>query len=174
MVDDVLAVAKCSKESLEVNTYVNAQIELKKLKFHRPDKDGKTKCHVIHVGPKNPLCPQLQVHGTPMKKVTEDTYLGDIISEDGKHTKTLQSRISRGLGIINQIMNVLKNVSFGKHFFKIAILLRDSLFLNGILTNMDIWYSFGKKQVKQLEDLDLILLRKFLNTPFSVPSEAVY
>ena len=35
---------------IAVNTYINAQIELKKLSFHTPDENGKSKCHVIHVG----------------------------------------------------------------------------------------------------------------------------
>ena len=55
MVDDILAVARCSKESLEVNTYINAQIELKKLTFYTTDKKGKSKCNVMHVGKKNHL-----------------------------------------------------------------------------------------------------------------------
>ena len=31
-----------------------------------------------------------------------------------------------------------------------------------------------KAEIKQLEDLDLSLLRNFLNTPCTVPAEAVY
>ena len=71
MVDDILAVSRCS-ESLAVNTYINAQIELKKLKFHTPDKNGKSKCHVIHVGQKNDFCPTLMIHGTEMGRVTNE------------------------------------------------------------------------------------------------------
>ena len=48
------------------------------------------------------------------------------------------------------------------------------MFLNSVLTNAEVWYGLEKRDIKQLEDLDLILLRKFLNTPFSVPAEAVY
>ena len=55
-----------------------------------------------------------------------------------------------------------------------AILLRESMFLNGILTNAEIWYSLTKEEIKQLEDLDLTLLRKLLNVPYSTPSEAFY
>ena len=33
MVDDILAVAPCGQKSLEVNTFINVQIELKKLNF---------------------------------------------------------------------------------------------------------------------------------------------
>ena len=48
------------------------------------------------------------------------------------------------------------------------------MFLNSILTNADIWVGFSKSEVEQFEEQDLILLRKFLKTPFSVPAEAVY
>ena len=51
MVDDKLAVS-----------HINAQIELKKLEFHTPDASGKTKCHKMHVGPTNSVCPDLKVH----------------------------------------------------------------------------------------------------------------
>ena len=159
MVDDLLAVARCSKESLEVNTYINAQIELKKLRFHTPDKIGKSKCHVIHISKKNHLCPTLMVHGTVMEKVTEDTYLGDIISHDGKNSKNIDNRVAKGLGIITDIMNILEKVSLGQHYFRIGLLLRESLFLNGILTNAEIWYGITKAEMKKLEDLDLNLLR---------------
>ena len=61
MVDDILAIAPCSQDSLAKNTYINTQIEFKKLRFHTPDLNGKTKCFVLHVGKENPLCPDLQV-----------------------------------------------------------------------------------------------------------------
>ena len=87
MVDDILAVAPCNQKSLEVNTYINAKIELKKLKFHTPDAKGKSKCHVLHVGVNNALCPTLQVQGTNMGHVSKVTYLGDIISAEGSNTE---------------------------------------------------------------------------------------
>ena len=114
------------------------------------------------------------VHGTVMSKVTEDTYLGDVISSDGSNSNTISSRIGKGLGIITEIMNMLGNVSFGPHYFKMGLVLRESLFLNSILTNSEIWYGLSDTELKQLEDLDLNLLRKILNTPSSVPPEGVY
>ena len=57
MVDDLLAVANCGKESLEVNIYINAKIELKKLRFHTPDKNGKSKYHIIHIGKRTIYAP---------------------------------------------------------------------------------------------------------------------
>ena len=114
----------------------SAQIELKKLRFHVADKHtGKSKCHKMHIGKKNTFCPTLKIHGTHMQEVTEDKYLGDVLSADGKNTKNISERISKGLGIISQIFNLLENISFGSHVFEIAALLRNSMLINGILTN---------------------------------------
>ena len=46
--------------------------------------------------------------------------------------------------------------------------------MNGILTNAEIWYSLTKDEIKELEDLDLTLLRKVFKVPYSTPSEAYY
>ena len=71
-------------------------------------------------------------------------------------------------------MNILEKVTLGKHYFTTAVLLRESLFLNGILTNSEIWYGLTRKEIKELENLDHILLRKILGTPFSTPIESLY
>ena len=67
--------------------FINTQIEMKKLEFHTPDKNGKSKCHKMHVGKSNVMCSYLKVHGTPMGQVSEDTYLGGIISSNGSIRK---------------------------------------------------------------------------------------
>ena len=71
------------------------------------------------------------------------------------------------------MMNILETVTFGEYYFSTALILRESLFLNGILTNAEVWYGLTKAEVKELEDLDSILLRKILNTQFSVPAESL-
>ena len=126
MVDDLLVVAPCGYESLAVNVFINTQVKMKKLKFHT----GKT----------NTMCHDLKVHGKRMGKVSEDTYLRDVISQDGSNCKNIKSRAGKGLGVMSQILTILETVSFGKYYFQIAMTLRESVFLNGILTNSEIWY----------------------------------
>ena len=118
--DDLLAMAKCGLESTKLNIEINTRIEMKKLKFHTPDERGKSKCHTLHIGRKNENCPNLKVHGFEMETVKYDTYLGDIISHDGKNKLNIKSRAAKGLGIVSQIMDMLKTVSFGAHYFEIA------------------------------------------------------
>ena len=73
-----------------------------------------------------------------MSHVSEDTYLGDIVSNDGKNTKNINNRIGRGIGKINDILNILSKFPLVKFYFKTALMLRESLILNSVLTNADI------------------------------------
>ena len=161
-------------ESLAINTFKNTQIELKRLKFHVPDENGKTKCHKLHIGKNHNMCPTHKVHGTVMPEVLEDTYLGDILSNDGRNTKNIKHRISKGLGIINQIFNLLDNVVFGPHYFEIAVLLRDSMLINGTMTNAEIWYNFTNTEVQEFEGLDQLFFRRLFEVPVTTPKEAYY
>ena len=86
----------------------------------------------------------------------------------------MKHRISKGLGIINQIFNILGNVNFGSYQFEIAMLLRESMLLNGILTNVEIWYNLTKAEIEEFESLDRLFLRRLLEVPASTPCESYY
>ena len=42
-----------------------------------------------------------------MANKTEQTYLGDVISVDGYHTKNVLARKNKCIGVINQITQIL-------------------------------------------------------------------
>ena len=131
MVDDILTISECGLKSVATNSFINSKIEMKKLTL------GKNKCKQIHVGKDNIFCPTLEVHGEPIEVVYNEKYLGDIVANvsrgDGSNSKNISARKSKGLGIVSQIMMMLQSVSLGHFYFEIAILLRDSLLINGIL-----------------------------------------
>ena len=83
----------------------------------------------MHVGPTNSVCPDLKVHESSMITVEEDTYLGDLVRADGKNVSNIRHRVSKGLGIISQIMRILETISFGKSYFQIALSLREAMFI---------------------------------------------
>ena len=56
-------------------------------------------------------------------------------------------------GIITQIIHLLEMVSLGDHFMEIVLLFREALFLNGILTNSEIWYGLSKSEINELRIL---------------------
>ena len=173
-VDDLLGFATCGNKSVALNTFINTHIELKKLRFHTPSISGKTKCHKLHIGKSNKLCPELRVHGHPMRVVECEKYLGDFISSTGANTETIRNRVSIGNGIIAKIRSILENMSLGKHYFKIAFLLRESLFLNGILYSSEAWYGLKTSEIADLEKVDIILLRNIFEVPQSTPTVSLY
>ena len=59
MVDDLIAAASCGMDSVEINTSINTLIELKKLTFHTPVANKKSKCHLMHIGTENKGCPEI-------------------------------------------------------------------------------------------------------------------
>ena len=71
-------------------------------------------------------------------------------------------------------MVILNTVSLGYYYFEMATLLRESLFINGILTNSEVWYGLTKAQISVFEALDKALLRRILDAPISTPCEALY
>ena len=174
MVDDLLAVRKCGFDSIETNTTINTIIELKKLQFHVPEPNKKSKCHYLHIGKPNKSCPGMKIHGVKADKVTEAVYLGDIIRQDGKNISNVRSRANKGMGIVTKIMDILKAISFGEKYFEIATTLREAELINGMLTNADVWYGVKQSEIDELEEVDKLLLRRVLGAPESTCIESLY
>ena len=166
MVDDLLDVKECGMESVASNVFVVKKLEMCRLKF------GKKKCHKFHVGKKCQFCPVLQVHGEDIDIVSQDKYLGDIVSEtiqaDGSNSKNVAARKGASIGITSQIMTILSTVNLGSYYFETAVLLRDTMLISGTLFNTEVWYSLTQAQVEELGDSDKGLLRRILHTEISL------
>ena len=124
MVDDIATVSKCGVDSVQMNAYLNAKTNLKKLQF------GVTKCKKMHLGPPSPCCPELFVDKWKLEKVDQfsygvsslvdiedgeylmddskaEKYLGMVVSRDGSNKKNIESRISKGIAASNEIMSIV-------------------------------------------------------------------
>ena len=174
MVDDLLTISPCGSETIAMNTTMNTLIELTKFKFHTPEENKKSKCHSMHIGKQTNTCPSMKVHGKVADRVSEAVYLGDVVSQDGKNTKNIQNRVSKGMGIVTEIMDILNTVSFGSKYFEIAIILREAKLINGILTNVEVWYGLQTKEICELEEVDKLLLRRIFQVPNSACIESLY
>ena len=64
----------------------------------------------------------------------------------------------------NKIDTTLKERYFGKHTFKAAKLMRDSILIGGMLTNAESWIKLTNKDLEDLEKPDMMLTRKVLRT----------
>ena len=79
------------------------------------------------------------------------------------HTKKVQQRSNKGIGTTNQIMGILESTYFGKYYFEVAMVLRDSLLLSSLLLNSEAWVNYTEKDVRILEKCDEILLSRILD-----------
>ena len=100
-----------------------------------------------------------------MDDVDEDKYLGDIISKDGRCMKNIKSRVNKGKGIVTKIMTLLEGIPFGKFYFQVAVILRNSLLVSSMLSNSEPWYKLTKPELDFLETVDLMLMRSILKAP---------
>ena len=71
-------------------------------------------------------------------------------------------------------MEILENICFGPYQFEVALILRNSLFLNSFLFNSEAWYNVSSSDIDELEKVDEILLRRILDCPGSTPKEMLY
>ena len=141
---------------------------MKKLWFNE------TKCKKIHIGKESIACPELKVHESVMKKSEAESYLGDLLAADCTNKINIHRKKCKAMGIVVQIMRILKEVSLGEHYFQVALLLREALFINGILTNLEVTYGLTMQDINELEAVDRLLLKKIMGCHSKVAVPGLY
>ena len=192
MVDDLVCVSECGPSSAMLNGYINCKTNTKKLTF------GEDKCKKMHVG-SNKMeykCPDLYVDKwseiatkddiievtykdvfegeTIMEEKEQEKYLGDLVSVDGKNIENIKTRVNKCRGVATKILTILEGIPFGKQYFKIGMILRDSLLISSLLFNSETWYNLSTRELELLETVDLYLLRQLLKAPKGTPKEMLY
>ena len=104
----------------------------------------------------------------------EEKYLGDILSSDGRNIRNVKARVAKGKGIICRIMTILEGLPFGKYYYEVGVILRNSLLVSSMLCNTEAWYSITTAEIELLETVDVQFLRKLLNAPIATPKEMLY
>ena len=169
MVDDVISVSSCGVNSIMVNAIIQAKVECKQLEL------GSKKCFNMHVGKKSKyLCPSLSIHGETMFTSEKQTYLGDILTTSGTINENILGRFNKGMGKVNEIIAILQEVSFGPHYFKMALLFRNSILLSSMLCSSEVLYGITKKHIEKLEQVDRIFFRRLFQVPNCTAIEAFY
>ena len=107
-------------------------------------------------------------------KVSQDKYLGDIISSDGKNDSNMKSKASSGMGAISNIMNIMREVSLGDFYFSIGMLLRQTIFLSTLLLNAETWVNLTENDINELEKIDKVLIKRIFEAPSTTPIKSLY
>ena len=168
LIDDILTVTPCGIDSILMNAAVQSKVNNKRLEL------GQEKCFKMHVGNDQINCPSLKVHSEKMHTTHSEKYLGDIVANDGRIEENLKLRNSKGIGIKNQIMGLLREISFGEFFFEMAMCFRNSQLINGTMYNMEALHGIKNKHIDTIEECDKFLMRELFECPQGTPLEAFY
>ena len=101
-------------------------------------------------------------------------YLGEILNEEGNIDDTIEDRKNKSIGRINQITSILSSISLGFFYMDIGLVFRESMLINGILTNSEVWYNVGEDHFKVLESADKDLMKRIFDAHSKTPSELFY
>ena len=168
LIDDIICVTNCSKDSIIMNSIIQSKLQGKQLLL------GHKKCFQMHVGKNIQCCPTLTVHDKPMKIANRERYLGDVITSDCKVDSNILDRVSKGTGHANEILGILSEISFGYHYFSMALQFRNAKLINGMFCSIEALYGLNKSHIDQLEQVDKFFMRKVFSCVLTTPTEAYY
>ena len=163
-----------------INAYIECKTSTKKLKF------GATKCKKIHIGKycedhkSRPLyvdkCEIVYVclGEEIMEEKEGKKYLGDVISKDDRIIQKVKAIVNKGKGIIQKVHNILEGIPFGKLYYQVAILLRNSFLVSSLLCNSENWCNLTNLELDLLETVDVMFLRNIFKSPKSTPKEMLF
>ena len=118
LIDYVICVSLCGIQSIEYNALLNSKFESMKLRLSH---DKSVRLHLSKDKASRELCPQnLKIQKHPMKSSEKTLYLGDILNEDMSYDSTINSRVTKSVGIITQAQSLLSFISHGSYHFEIA------------------------------------------------------
>ena len=183
MQDDTLTVSLCGKKTKSMNKLINTCTSNMGLQF------GTDKCVQMHIGKshKTNICVKGKVDAWSEKLVTRSTdqtktltdvyegevemksvfkkkYLGEIITNTMNNEENIKDRTNRAYGSANKIKDSINERPFGKHIFKAALLMRNSMLMGSLMNNVETLVNVTKKDEKQLEKPDLVLQENLLPT----------
>ena len=57
---------------------------------------------------------------------------------------------------------MLESIPFGKRYFEVGIIMRETLLVSSMLFNAEAWYNLTNAEIDLLKTVDLMLMRNFL------------
>ena len=107
------------------------------------------------------------LYSKEMKTSSSETYLGDVLTNDGKIDVNISARYDRGVGAINSFFSLLQEISFGQYFFEMAMLFRSSMLISSVLSSSEVLYGVKLKHTEILEKCDKLFFTQLFSVPQS-------
>ena len=114
-----------------------------------------------------------KVGNIELESVDKYTYLGEVLTTNGKLEEHIKSKESRINGLVNQIRAMSRETVMNRMSLDPQLTLFESTVIPTLLYGCETW-SLGKTIEGKLEQLQLKSLRRILQVPKSTPIPAFY
>ena len=193
LVDDMLGVTEADYTAQQMNALINVKTASKGLQF------GVRKCKSMLVGkdPERALVSNLTVDKwkvvheddpitgedkivetyegqVPIEMVSEQKYLGFILSNKGDNMININHMKAKSKGIIRRIFNKLNSLNLGCYYFECALVFMKCMLRSSILFACESYYDLKETEVRQLERIEEGFLRELFKTSHGCPITQLY
>ena len=96
-----------------------------------------------------------------------------MISSDGTNKENIAARKGQGFGTVKDIVKMLDNMCLVPYLYQKAVVLRESMLVETLLTCSEAWYNLTKTDMLQLEQVDKSLWCSLLEVSSTVPYDLV-
>ena len=173
-------------KAVQLNSYINVKSAEKCLQFglekcktlsiaHKSARTVVTELYIDHWSIKHDDKGHLreQFEGKKeIENVSEQKYLGFIISEDGSNQKNIEAKRKRAFGIIKVIQFLVQGL--GKYTIECGMIYLNSLLRSSILFASETMYDIKENDFRQLERIEEDMLRKLFKTGRGCPIFQLY
>lgn len=107
-----------------------------------------------------------------IEETTKYTYLGDVVTNDGKNTENIQSRKSKLMASTVTINTIATSEVLNKVETAVLLELHEKITIPGYLTNSEAW-NLSKKDEEDLETLEIQSIKALFDLPIHTPTPAL-
>ena len=195
MVDDLIGVSDAGFKAQQMNVILNVKSSEKSLQF------GVNKCKTMLVGKKHQLenvisnklfvdawkeeyvensesgemdLVEKYIGEVALEEVSEQKYLGFVISSSGNNLANIKAMEKKSIGIIRTIMNKLESLKLRQYYFESAVIFMNAILRSSILYGGECYYNLSESELRRLERIEENFLRKVLNTGRGCPIVQIY
>ena len=111
---------------------------------------------------------------TEIGKVTEQKYLGFVLSSTGSNMANIGEVKKKAIGVVKSALNKLNSMNLSKYYFECSIIILNVMVRSSILYASELYYDLKESELRHLERIEEGYLRKVLNTTKGCPIVQLY
>ena len=166
-VDDVITCVEGKPNQLQILNHMNQFGNNHKLSW------GQDKCQIMRVGCHVETNPQAwKVGEMAIRETKSYKYLGDVISNDGKNAKNIDSRKIKLRSSTTSIKTIASSETLNKLETSLLLEMHDSINLSALLTNAESW-NLNKGEKADLEQSEINAIQLLFDLPTHTPTPSL-